>query len=248
MMWCSGTEHRLTLHLKYVLSKPLACGLTKVSYYLQPALHRPGYCLKQHFLVIILKESEHHASAIAPPSPRKKHRYIPLIKEIIKSPLTSMGLYVWILPQTHSRTWAKATPTQGSSPEGYQEAITSLRRPEILGIAFDSTDESCPHCFSTSSKKQHRALAEKPAMWHCMPQLQECFLGYAEMCLLWNQPLCGDVQPEPRIWAEPPRFAGCWHTCYWMLGYCLILSPGWPKTTVLGVCPSHAPRQPREKT
>jgi len=51
----------------------------------------------------------------------------------------------------------------------------------MLGIAFDSTDLICPHWFSTSSKKQHRALVGTLALWLCMPQLQARFLGYAEM-------------------------------------------------------------------
>ena len=52
----------------------------------------------------------------------------------------------------------------------------------MLGIAFDSTDLICSHWFSTSSKKQHRALVGMLALWHCKAQLQACFLGYAEMC------------------------------------------------------------------
>lgn len=75
MMWCSGTNHWLTLHLKPALSKPLACALTEVSCYLQPALRRPAYCLEQHFLVIVLKEKEreYQTAATAPPTPGKKH-------------------------------------------------------------------------------------------------------------------------------------------------------------------------------
>lgn len=85
MMWCSGTDHWLTLHLKRALSKILACALSEVSCYLQPVLHRPGNCPKQYFLLILLKQSE-HAAAIAPPTSWEKRR----VKEIRKSPLTHM--------------------------------------------------------------------------------------------------------------------------------------------------------------
>lgn len=94
IVFISSSDHQLTLHLECALSKPLARALAEVSCYLQPVLHRPDYCLKQRFLAIILKESEHHAAAAASPAPGKKHRYTPLIKEIRKSPLTSIGLYV----------------------------------------------------------------------------------------------------------------------------------------------------------
>lgn len=91
---------------------------------------------------------------------------------------------------------------QGSSPEEFQEAMISLRRPEVLAIGFDWTVLTCPHWFSTSSTHQHRALVGKLALRHCMPQLQaHRDTGYAEICH-WetNHTLLGC-----QAWAEDLR-------------------------------------------
>lgn len=138
---------------------------------------------------------------------------------------------------------------QGSSPEEFQEAMISLRRPEVLAIGFDWTVLTCPHWFSTSSTHQHRALVGKLALRHCMPQLQaHRDTGYAEICH-WetNHTLLGC-----QAWAEDLRQLKSTQFCRQLI-YLLLKAThsshqGGQKSPCWVYAPPHVPWQPREKT
>lgn len=108
----------------------------------------------------------------------------------------------------------------------------------------------CLHWFSTSSKKQHRALVGRLALWRCLPQLQTCFLGHAEMCH-WETTR---ALQGCRAWAQYLRQAEpsqvCRELTHLLLkaGVAPVLLTRVAKKHYAGCMPPSSPRQSREKT